>query len=288
MDQKIIQLYDEYTHSTMSRRTFMDRMSALAGSAGAAALLPALQNDYSYAETISVHDERLEMGSVAYPGALGKMMRGYLTKRKQAAALPAVLVIHENRGLNPHIEDVARRLALEGFLVLAPDALAPQGGTPEDMEKSREMIASLDMQETRQHYLASIDYLKSRPDSTGQVGCVGFCWGGSMANQLAVDSSNLRAAVAYYGGQPAAAEVHKIKSSLLLHYAGLDERINAGIPAYEAALKRAGVEYQIFMYADVNHAFNNDINTARYDRNAAELAWKRTLEFLKLKLVAGQ
>ena len=288
MDQKIIQLYDDYTHSTMSRRTFMDQVSAVVGSAGAAALLPALQNDYAHAETISAQDRRLDMEDLTYPGAQGKMMRGYLVKPKRDAKFPAVLVIHENRGLNPHIRDIARRLALDGFLVLAPDALAPLGGTPDDMERSREMIASLDMQETREHYLASIDYLKGRPDTTGQVGCVGFCWGGSMANQLAVDSSNLRAAVAYYGGQPSAPEVHKIKASLLLHYAGLDERINAGIAAYEAALQHAGVEYQIFMYADVNHAFNNDTNAARYDRTAAELAWSRTLAFLKLHLVTGQ
>lgn len=284
MDQKIIQLYDEYTHSTMSRRTFMDRLTALAGSAGAAALLPALQNDYARAETVAATDARLEAGAISYPGAAGKTMRGYLAKPRGSGRLPAVVVIHENRGLNPHIEDVTRRLALEGFVALAPDALAPAGGTPEDMEKSREMIAALDMQETLAHYLASVDFLKGHAATTGKIGCVGFCWGGSMANQLAVHSPALGAAVAYYGGQPASSDVPKIRASVMLHYASLDERINAGIPAYEAALKAAGVDYQLLMYDGVNHAFNNDTNEARYDRDAAEFAWSRTIAFLKAKL----
>lgn len=284
MDQKIIQLYDEYTHSTMSRRTFMDRLTVLAGSAGAAALLPALQNNYAHAETVAAMDSRLEAGAISYPGAAGKTMRGYLAKPKGSSKLPAVVVIHENRGLNPHIEDVTRRLALDGFVALAPDALAPMGGTPEDMEKSREMIAALDMKETLAHYLASVDFLKTHADSTGKVGCVGFCWGGSMANQMAVNSPALSAVVAYYGGQPAVADVPKIRASVLLHYAGLDERINAGIPAYEAALKAAGADYQLFVYEGVNHAFNNDTNEARYDRDTAEYAWSRTIAFLKAKL----
>lgn len=284
MEQKYIKLYDEYTHSTMSRRDFMDRLTAMAGSAGAAALLPVLQNNYAHAETIPATDARLETGAISYPGAAGKTMRGYLAKPKGAARLPTVVVIHENRGLNPHIEDVTRRLAVEGFVALAPDALAPVGGTPDDMEKSREMIAALDMKETLAHYLASVDYLKQRTDSTGKVGCVGFCWGGSMANQLAVNAPDMRAAVAYYGGQPAAADVPKIRASVLLHYAGMDERINAGIPAYEAALKAAGTDYQLSMYDGVNHAFNNDTNEARYDRQTAEFAWARTIAFLKAKL----
>lgn len=284
MDQKIIQLYDEYTHSTMSRRTFMDRLSALAGSAGAAALLPTLQNNYAKAETVAARDERLEAGYVDYAGASNKRLRGYFAKPQGSMKLPAVMVIHENRGLNPHIEDVTRRLAVGGFLALALDALSVAGGTPDDMEKSREMIAALDMQETRAHYLATIEYLKKRPDSSGKVGCVGFCWGGSMANELAVHSPDLRAVVAYYGGQAKAAEVPRIRASLMLHYAALDERINAGIPAYEAALKAAGKDYQIFMYDGVNHAFNNDTNEARYDAAAAELAWARSLGFLKAKL----
>jgi len=284
VEQKYIQLYDEYTHSTMSRRTFMDRLVGMAGSAGAAALLPVLQNNYVHAETIAAADPRLQTNTINYPGAMGKTMRGYLAKPSGSNKLPAVVVIHENRGLNPHIEDVARRLALEGFVVLAPDALAPMGGTPDDMEKSREMIAALDMKETLAHYLASVDFMKNRTDSSGKVGCIGFCWGGSMANQLAVHAPDLLAAVAYYGGQPAAADVSKIQASLLLHYAGLDERINAGIPAYEAALKAAGKDYQLFIYEGVNHAFNNDTNEARYDRPTAEFAWGRTVAFLEAKL----
>lgn len=284
MDQKIIQLYDEYTHSTMSRRNFMDRLSALAGSVGAAALLPMLQNNYAKAETVAARDERLDAGYVDYAGASNKRLRGYFAKPQGGMKLPVVMVIHENRGLNPHIEDVTRRLAVGGFLALALDALSVAGGTPDDMEKSREMIAALDMQETRAHYLATIEYLKKRPDSSGKVACVGFCWGGSMANELAVHSPDLRAVVAYYGGQAKAAEVPRIRASLMLHYAALDERINAGIPAYEAALKAAGKDYQIFMYDGVNHAFNNDTNEARYDAAAAELAWARSLGFLKAKL----
>ncbi|MBS1155670.1 MAG: carboxymethylenebutenolidase [Proteobacteria bacterium] len=284
MDQKFIQLYDEYTHSTMSRRTFMDRLSALAGSAGAAALLPALENNYAYAETVPASDIRLDAGYVDYAGAMNKTLRAYFAKPKGGTKLPAVLVIHENRGLNPHIMDVTRRLALEGFLALALDALSPVGGTPEDMDKASQMIAALDMQETLAHYLATSVYLKNRPDSSGNVGCVGFCWGGSMANQLAVNAPDVRAAVAYYGGQPKAEDVPKIRASLMLHYAALDARINAGIPAYEAALKAAGKDYQLFMYEGVNHAFNNDTNAARYDAAAAALAWTRTIAFLKNKL----
>lgn len=285
MDQKYIQLYDEYTHTPMSRRTFMDRLSALAGSAGAAALLPVLENNYAFAETVPAGDSRLEAGYVDYAGAMNKPLRGYFSKPKGATKLPAVLVIHENRGLNPHIMDITRRVALEGFLALALDALSPVGGTPEDMDKASQMIAALNMQETLAHYLATIAYLKNRPDSSANVGCMGFCWGGSMANQLAVNSPDLRAAIAYYGGQPKAEDVPKIRTSLMLHYAGLDERINAGIPAYEAALKAAGTDYQLFIYEGVNHAFNNDTNAARYDAAAAALAWSRSIGFLKSKLI---
>ncbi len=287
MDQKYIQLYDEYTHSSMSRRTFMDRLSALAGSAGAAALLPILQNNYAQAETVPASDARLETGHVEYAGAANKALRGYFAKPKGGTRLPAVMVIHENRGLNPHIEDIARRLALDGFLALALDALSPQGGTPADMDKASQMIAALDMQETRAHYLATVEYLKNRPDSAGKVGCMGFCWGGSMANEMAVRSPDLLAVIAYYGGQAKAADVPGIRASLMLHYAGLDERINAGIPAYEAALKAAGKDYQIYMYPGVNHAFNNDTNAARYDAAAAALAWTRSIAFLKTKLATG-
>ncbi|MDR3410480.1 MAG: dienelactone hydrolase family protein [Formivibrio sp.] len=286
MEQEFIQLYDEYTHSTMSRRTFIDRLSALAGSAGVAALLPALQNNYALAETIPASDGRLDVGMIEYPGASNKTLRGYFAKPKGGAKLPAVMVIHENRGLNPHIEDIVRRLAVEGFLALAPDALSLQGGTPDDMDKAAEMIAALNMQETRAHYLATVEYLKNRPDTAGRVGCIGFCWGGTMANEMAVHAPDLRAVIAYYGGQPKAVDVPNIRASLMLHYAGLDTRIDAGIPDYEAALKAAGKDYQIFMYEGVNHAFNNDTNAARYNATAAGLAWTRSISFLKAKLAA--
>jgi carboxymethylenebutenolidase len=195
-----------------------------------------------------------------------------------------VVVIHENRGLVPHIEDVARRVALEGYLALAPDALSPLGGTPADLDKARSMIQTLDNQSNLQNFLAAVRYLKTHPASTGKVGVVGFCWGGAVANQLAVHAPDLNAAVPFYGRQPASEDVPKIKASLLLHYAGLDEGINKGIPAYEAALKKASIDYKIYMYDGANHAFFNDTNAERYNKDAAQLAWQRTLLFFKEKL----
>jgi carboxymethylenebutenolidase len=195
-----------------------------------------------------------------------------------------VVVIHENRGLVPHIEDVARRVALEGFLALAPDALSPLGGTPADLDKARSMIQTLDSQSNTQNFVAAVRYLKTHPASTGKVGVVGFCWGGAVANQLAVHSPDLNAAVPFYGRQPASEDVPKIKASLLLHYAGLDEGINKGIPAYEAALKKASIDYKIYMYEGANHAFFNDTNAERYNKDAAQLAWQRTVSFFKEKL----
>ena len=203
---------------------------------------------------------------------------------KGDAKLPGAIVIHENRGLNPHTKDVARRVALEGFLALAPDALSPLGGTPEDADEARTLIGKLDSQTTIKNSLAAVQYLKTHPQSTGKVGCMGFCWGGGMTNQVAVNSPDLAAAVPFYGRQPAPEDVPKIKASLLLHYAGLDERINAGIPEFEAALKEASVNYKIFMYEGANHAFFNDTNADRYHKEAAQLAWERTIAFLKEKL----
>jgi carboxymethylenebutenolidase len=194
------------------------------------------------------------------------------------------MVIHENRGLNPHIEDVCRRIALEGFFAMGPDALSMTGGTPKDPDEARELIKKLDRQTTIDNFVAAAKYLKTHPQSSGKVGVVGFCWGGAMANQMAVNSPDVDAVVPYYGRQPAAEDVPKIKAPLLLHYAGLDERINKGIPAFEAALKAASVDYTIHMYDSVKHAFNNDTNPGRYNREAAELAWKRTLEFFSGKL----
>lgn len=203
-----------------------------------------------------------------------------------AGPLPGVVVIHENRGLNPHIEDVARRVALEGFVALAPDFLSPAGGTPADEDQAREMIGALDGAQTVQNAVDAVAYLQGRDDTTDQVGVMGFCWGGAMANQVAVHSPVVAAAVPYYGRQPAAEDVAKIEAPLLLQYAGLDDRINAGIADYEAALKANEVDYTIYIYEGANHAFNNDTNEARYDQAAAELAWTRTIEFLKEQLAS--
>ncbi len=196
------------------------------------------------------------------------------------------MVIHENRGLNPHIEDVARRLAVEGFMAIAPDALSPLGGTPFDPDEARTLIRKLDGASTLKNYLAAVRFLKTHQQSTGKIGCMGFCWGGGMANQLAVNSPDLTAAVPFYGRQPAAKDVPKIKVPLLLHYAALDQRINKGIPAFETALKKAGVDYKKYMYEGAKHAFHNDTNAARYHKEAAQLAWQRTISFLKEKLEA--
>jgi carboxymethylenebutenolidase len=220
---------------------------------------------------------------IEYPGETGQV-RAYLARPKGEAKRPGVIVIHENRGLQPHIRDVARRVAAEGFLALAPDALSPLGGTPEDEDQARSLIGQLDHEATVQDLTAAVQYLKTHPLSTGKVGCTGFCWGGGMTNQVAVRSPDLLAAVPYYGRQPDPQDVPKIQASMLLHYAGLDERINAGIPGFEQALQEAGVEYEIFVYEGAQHAFNNDTNPARYDPEAARLAWQRTIAFLKEKL----
>ena len=212
------------------------------------------------------------------------MFAAKLARPKGDAKVPGVVVIHENRGLNAHIADVTRRVALEGFVALAPDALSPVGGTPEDENKAVALIGQLDQQSTIKNFVAAVQYLKTHPVSTGKVGVVGFCWGGAMANQVAVNSPDVSAAVPYYGRQPASEDVPKIKASLLLHYAGLDEGINKGIPAYEAALKKASIDYKLYMYEGAQHAFNNDTNAARYNKEAAELAWKRTIAFFKEKL----
>ena len=213
----------------------------------------------------------------------GTRIGGYLARLKAKGKRPAVIVIHENRGLNPHIKDVARRLALEGFLALAVDMLSPLGGTPADEDKGRDMIGTLNADETAHRIAAAVPFLEHHAESTGKVGAVGFCWGGGMVNRLAVLSPDLKAAVAYYGVQPPAAQVKSIQAALLLHYAGLDQRVDAGIAAYEAALKAAHKRFTIYVYPNVNHAFNND-TSSRYDKAAAELAWSRTIAFLKENL----
>lgn len=283
--QAMIDAYDEYTHLTLDRRRFMERLTALAGTAAAAAAIaPMLAADSAKAEVIAETDERIKGEDITYPGADGEM-KGYLVRPADASGkLPAVIVIHENRGLNPHIRDVARRMALEGFVALAPDFLSPDGGTPDDEDKAREMISALDATETNENAVATVSFLKGHAESTGNVGAIGFCWGGGLVNRLAVNAPDLKAGVAYYGAQAKAEDVPKIKAALLLHYAGLDERINAGIEAYRKALTENGKDVTIHVYEGVNHAFNNDTSAARYNKEAADLAWQRTVEFLKTKL----
>lgn len=283
MDQRIIDLYDDFTHGGMNRRAFIDRLAALAGSTAAAtALLPILQNNYAHAQTVGESDPRITAEMVDIPGASG--LKGYLVRPKTGANLPTVIVIHENRGLNPHIKDVTRRMATEGFIALGLDYLSPMGGTPADEEKGREMIGQLKQPDVIAYGKAAVAYLKGIQGGNGKVGAIGFCWGGGAVNNLAVNDANLSAGVAYYGGQPKAEDVPKIQAALLLHYGGLDERINAGIPAYEEALKKAGKTYEVYVYEGANHAFNNDTNEARYDKAAADLAWSRTVAFLKKHL----
>jgi carboxymethylenebutenolidase len=285
MRQEIIRLYDEYTHEHVDRRVFMDRLAALAGgTAAASAFLPLLRSNYAKAAIVPADDARLATEQVSFAGAEGEI-QGYLARPADAPRkLPGIVVLHENRGLTPYIEDVARRTALAGFVALAPDFLSPLGGTPDDEDQARDMQRTLDPQQMIQNALAAVDFLKSNDATTGKVGVVGFCAGGSLANQVAVHSPEVDAVVVFYGGQPASEDVSKIQAPLLLHYAGLDERINAGIPAFEQALKDAGVDYTMYMYEGVNHAFHNDTGAARYNKEAAELAWSRTIEFFKQHL----
>jgi carboxymethylenebutenolidase len=283
--QAMIDAYDEYTHLTLDRRGFMEKLTRLAGSgAAAAAIAPLLAANSASAAIVAEDDARVKGEDVTYPGSAGEM-KGYLVHpADQSGKRPAVIVIHENRGLNPHIRDVARRVALEGFVALAPDFLSPLGGTPTDEEKARQMFSQLDPAQTVANEVATVAFLKGHELSTGKVGAVGFCWGGGAVNDLAVASPDLGAAVAYYGRQPKAEDVAKIQAPLLLHYAGQDERINAGIDAYKAALDAAGKQYQVFVYDGAQHAFNNDTSEARYNKEAAELAWGRTIAFFKEKL----
>ena len=285
MDQRIIDLYDQFTHGGMNRRQFLDRLADIAGSSAAAvALLPLLQNDYARAAVIAPDDARLAIDTVSYD-ADGQTISGQLARLKTKAKRPAVIVIHENRGLNPHIRDVGRRLAADGFLSLAVDMLSPLGGTPADEDKGRQMIGTLDAAATARRIAAAVPFLAKHAESNGNVGAVGFCWGGGMVNRIAVIAPDLKAGVAYYGAQAPADAVKSIRAALLLQYAGLDQRINAGIPAYEAALKAAGKDFTVHIYPDVNHAFNNDTGN-RYDKAAADLAWGRTLAFFKQHLGA--
>ncbi len=285
MDQRIIDLYDSFTHGGINRRAFLDRLADIAGSSAAAlALLPLLQNDYARAAIVPPDDARLAIDTVSYDAA-GTRISGTLARLKSKGKRPAVIVIHENRGLNPHIQDIARRIALEGFLAYAVDMLSPLGGTPADEDQARDMISTLNPGDTARRIAAAVPFLEHRAESTGKVGIVGFCWGGGIVNRVAVLAPDLRAGVIYYGLQVPADQVAAIQAPLLLHYAGLDQRVNAGIAAYEAALKANKKRYTIYVYPDANHAFNNDTSN-RYDKPAADLAWNRTIAFFKANLGA--
>ena len=285
--QDMINLYDEYTHLTLDRRRFMERLARLAGSGAAAAVIaPLLAANSAQAAMVAADDPKVKASDATFPGSGGDM-KGYLALPAEASGkLGGVIVIHENRGLNDHIKDVARRMALEGFAALAPDFLSPKGGTPSDEEKARALIGELDGAQTVANAVAALAFLKGHEAVNGKAGAMGFCWGGGMVNALAVAAPDLNGGVAYYGRQPTAADVPKIMSPLLLHYGGLDERINAGIPAFEAALKAGGKKYELFVYEGANHAFNNDTSEARYNKAAADLAWSRTVAFFK-KTLAG-
>jgi carboxymethylenebutenolidase len=276
MDQRIINLYDEYTHKPLGRQEFLRRLAMLAGSTAAAmALLPLIEVNQAHAAITP--DDDLFTERVTYKGATE--MQAYVARPKEEKKYAAVVVIHENRGLNGHIEDVCRRVAKAGFLGIAPNALSPLGGTPSNEDEARTKFRELKPEESLQNFIRVFDYIKTRKDSNGNYGCVGFCWGGAMANNLAIQVPTLKAAVSFYGRQPDLAEVSKIKSALQLHYGGLDEGVNKGMQAYEDALKKANITYEQYVYEGVNHAFHNDTAPTRYNEAAAKLAWKRTIDF---------
>jgi carboxymethylenebutenolidase len=287
VDQRIIDLYDEYTHAPLDRRVFLERLAALAGgSAAAAAILPLLEARRAAAAAVAPDDPRVASETAVYQGKTGEV-RGYLARPAEGTGLPAVMIVHENRGLNAHIEDVTRRMALAGFLAYAPDFLSPAGGTPDDEDRAREMIQGLDPADTTADAVAGIAFLKGHPLGNGRAGAVGFCWGGGVIGRLAVADADLDAGVVFYGQAPDPADAARIKAPLLLHYAGLDERINARVPAFREALAAAGVEHTVYMYEGANHAFHNDTSPGRYDAEAAALAWQRTIDFFTEKLGAS-
>lgn len=279
--EDVVRLYDHFTHGGMDRRAFMERLTQIAGSASAAAaFIPLLHSNYARAETVRPDDPRLAAeDGVAIPGG-DAGLKGYLVAPKGGVKRPALLMIHENRGLNPHIRDMTRRGALAGYLTLGIDALSPEGGTPANEDQAREMFGRLNPDIAAARCAAAVRYLASHPHSTGKVGAMGFCWGGGQVNRVAAIEPALAAGVAYYGAQIPAERVPGIRAALMLHYAGKDERINAGIAAYEAALKANGKTYELHMYEGVDHAFNNDTGPARYNAEAAKLAWERSLAFL--------
>jgi len=288
-DQELLILFDAYVHGDIDRRGFLDRAAKFAvGGLTAAGLLAALSPDFAIAQVVPqgeprITTQRLELASPSGSGSV----KAYLAQPAGASGrLPGVLVVHENRGLNPHIEDIARRLAVDGYLAMAPDALTPLGGYPGDEDKARALFAQLDQARTRQDFIAAAGALKGRPDCTGRIGVVGFCYGGGMAHHLSTQLPDLAAAVSFYGNHPLAEDAAKVKAALLIHFAGTDERINAAWPTYEAALKASGVRHIAHTYPGTQHGFNND-TTPRYDANAAQLAWERTLGFFRQHLQAA-
>jgi carboxymethylenebutenolidase len=285
-DPEVLKLFDKYVHGIIPRRDFLKSVATFAvGAVTAEGLLDALNPRFAEAQQVPVNDLRISATSAEIPSPEGYgKLRGYLVKPAKALGkLPTVLVVHENRGLNPHIEDIARRLALDGFIAFAPDALFPLGGYPGDEDKARELFPKLDQTKTRADFIAAAGFLKTLPEGNGKVGVVGFCYGGGIANFLATRLPDLAAAVPFYGNQPSEEDAARIKAPLLIHYAEKDERINAGWPKYEAALKAAGVKYQAYLYPGVQHGFNND-TTPRYDEAAAKLAWQRTVGFFNARL----
>jgi carboxymethylenebutenolidase len=285
-DPKLLELYDFYAHGMITKREFLDRAARFAvGGATAITLLGMMSPNYAMAQQVEFTDPDILPEYITYASPAGNgNVRGYLVRPVAEGKHPAVVVVHENRGLNPYIEDVARRLAKAGFVALAPDGLTSVGGYPGNDEKGKELQATVDPTKLMNDFFAAVELMMTHEASTGAIGITGFCYGGGVANAAAVAYPELKAAVPFYGRQPAAADVPKIKAALMLHYGALDERVNAGWPEFEAALKAAGTDYQAFIYEGANHGFHND-STPRYDEKAAELAWSRTIAFFKAKLV---
>ena len=285
-DQELLILFDAYVHGTIDRRGFLERAQKFAvGGMTAGMLLTALSPDFARAQVVPKDDKRIKTEMLEYPSTAGSgTVKGYLAKpANMTGKLPVVLVVHENRGLNPHIEDIARRLALDNFVAFAPDALTPLGGYPGDEDKARELFAKLDQKKTTEDFVAAANFLKNRPESNGKIGAVGFCFGGGVVHMLSVRMPELNAGVPFYGNLPAATDAVKVKAPLQIHFAGVDERINAAWPAYEAALKAASARYTAYQYAGTQHGFNND-TTPRFDTAAAKLAWERTTDFFNKNL----
>lgn len=285
MKSKFGKLYKDYLDGRMERREFVKKVAVfIGGTVAVSSFLPLFESNYLNASVLLDKDHNLFTDNITYTGESGEI-KAYLARPKKDKKYPAVIVIHENKGLQPHIKTVNERMAAEGFLSIAPDALSPFGGTPDNnVDEARNKMRELDKEKTIKNFTAAVKFLKTHPNSNGKVGCTGFCWGGAMTNQVAVNAPDLDAAVPYYGSQPKPEDVPKIKASVMAHYAGDDERINKGIEAYESALKDAKIDYQIFIYDGAKHAFNNDSNPGRYHEEAAKLAWKRTVKFFKENL----